>query len=170
MFKKRTIKRKGFTLIELVIAAAFLAMVTLCVGVALVSSHRGWNALYNRISGVVTDADIARRTFDRLIRKSSKDRILLDETGSWVEVLYYQDSTSTYLDRYARLYRSDNELEVEYGSIDAEGYTSELLTQTLCSNVSSCVFTSVGGSIEMVLILDNGSETATVVSSAVAHN
>ena len=171
MFKKRTRRQKGFTLTELMVGAAFVGIAMVGVGIALIDSQRGWNVMYNRIySGVATDAETARRTFDSVVRKSSKSNILADETGTWVEVRYYQDLTSTYLDQYARFYTSGNELRVEYGTIDADQNTYELLTQTLCSNVSSCAFVLVEGSVQMVVKLDNGSETAVVVSSAVAQN
>jgi prepilin-type N-terminal cleavage/methylation domain-containing protein len=171
MLKKRRTRRKGLTLVELMIAAALLGISILGVGIALVESQRGWNKMYNRIySAVVTDGEATRRTFDSVVRKSSRGHILLDEAGSWVEVRHYEGLDSAYLDRYARFYTSGDELKVEYGSIDAAGETAELLTQTLCSNVSSCVFTSVEGSVQMVVKLDNGSETGTVISSAIAQN
>ena len=171
MLKKRTAKAKGFTLVELMVGAAFVGIAMAGVGIALIDGQRGWNVMYNRIySGVATDAETARRTFDSIVRKSSRNSITLDNAGTWLEVRYYQDSASAYLDRYARFYTSGNELNVEYGSVDDAGATAESLTQTLCSNVSSCVFTSVEGSVQMVVKLDNGSETAVVVSSAVAQN
>jgi hypothetical protein len=171
MQKKRTTRRKGLTIVELMIAAAALGIVVLGVGMALAEGQRGWNRMYSRIySAVVTDSEAARRTFDSIIRKSSRNHILLDESGTWVEVRYYEGLDSAYLDQYARFRALETELQVEYGSIDAEGNTNELLTQTLCSNVSSCAFIPVEGSIQMVLKLDNGSETSAVVSSAIAHN
>jgi len=172
MFKKRTRRqKKGFTLVELMVGVAFVGIAIVGVGIVLIDGQRGWNVMYDRIySGVSTDADIARRTFDRVVRKSSKSNILADETGTWVEVRYYQDSASTYLDQYARFYILGNELKVEYGTIDTDLNTYESSTQTLCSNVSSCAFVLVEGSVQMVVKLDNGSETAVVVSSAVAQN
>ena len=171
MLKKRTTRQKGFTLVELMIAAASIGIVMFGMGIALADGQRGWNTMYSRIySSVTKDAETARITFDRLIRRASKGDILLDAAGTRVEVSYYEGLDSAYLDQYACFYVLDNELKVEYGSLDAEGNDNEMLTQTLCSNVSSCVFISVEGSVQMVLKLDNGSETATVVSAAVAQN
>ena len=168
MLKNRTTNPKGFTLIELVIAIAVMVIVILSVAIILVDGQRSWNAMYNRIySDVVTDGHIARRTFDRVIRKASRDKIALDDAGLWVEVRYYQDANSTIVDRYARFYEADGQLNIEYGKLDPR---ETLNVQTVCENVSDCVFMARGTSVQMILRLDNGSEAATVVSSAVVHN
>jgi len=168
MLKNRTTNPKGFTLIELVIATAITVIVILGVAITLADSQRSWNAMYNRIySGVVTDGHIARRTFDRVIRKASGESFLLDTAGNWVEVYYYTDANSIVVDRYARFYEADGQLNIEYGKLDPRG---TLNIQTVCENVSDCVFMAQGTSVQMILRLDNGSEAATVVSSAVAHN
>jgi hypothetical protein len=168
MLKERTRNRKGLTVIELMLATVFLGLVVLALGMVLADSHRGWIAMYNRVySDVVTDGHVARRVFDSIIRKASRNHILVDSAGAWVDVRYYQDSSSAVLDRYARFYTSGDDLLVEYGTLDP---MEALGTRKLCSNVSSCAFDRVGKSVQMVLKLDNSSETATVVSSAVAHN
>ena len=168
MLKKRTAKLKGFSLIELIVTTVIAVIVLLGIAVVLVDSHRSWIAMYNRTySDVVTDGHIARRMFDAVVRKASREDILLDEAGTWIEVHYYQDSNSVELDRYARFYLSGDELKVEYGNLDPG---EELSTQTVCSNVSSCIFMATGTSVQMVLRLDNGSQAATVMSSAATHN
>ncbi len=168
MLKNRTTNPKGFTLIELVIATVIMLIVILGVAIVLVDSQRSWNAMYNRIySDVVTDGHIARRTFDRVIRKASGRSFLLDTAGNWVEVYYYTDANSIVVDRYARFYEADGQLNIEYGKLDPR---ETLNVQTVCENVSDCVFMAQGTSVQMILRLDNGSEAATVVSSAVAHN
>jgi type II secretory pathway pseudopilin PulG len=172
MLKKKTTRQKGITLVELMIAATCLGIVVLAVGVALAEGQWGWNKMYRRVySDVVTEGEAARRTFDSVVRKSHGDYIWLDyDGGTWIELRYYDSVDSSSLDRYARFYTSGNELKIEYGSIDDAENKIELLTQTLCSNVSSCAFIPVQGSIQMILMLDNGSETTTVVSSAIAQN
>ena len=168
MLKNRTTNPKGLMLIELMIATVITVIVILGVAIILTDSQRGWNAMYNRIySDVVTDGHIARRTFDRVIRKASRDNIALDDAGLWVEVRYYQDANSTIVDRYARFYEADGQLNIEYGKLDPR---ETLNVQTVCENVSDCVFMAQGTSVQMILSLDNGSEAATVVSSAVVHN
>ncbi len=168
MLKKIVTNPKGFTIVELMVTVVISSIVMLGVGIVLADSQRGWNAMYNRIySDVVTDGYAARKNFDSVIRKASEDSVLLDETGTWVEVHYYQDSSSTELDRYARFYTYGSELKVEYGILDPR---QESGTNTVCSNVSFCSFTAKGRAVQMVLRLDDGSQTATIVSSAVMNN
>ncbi len=69
MLKRKHRTQRGFTLIELAMAAAISTIVILGVGVLLVDSQRGWIRMYNRIySDVVTDSYVARKTFDVVIR------------------------------------------------------------------------------------------------------
>lgn len=170
--KKTTVKRKGLTIIELMLASGISAIVILGVGMLLVDSHRGWNHMYSRTySDVVNDAHAARRRFDSVVRSASNQGILLDEFGAWIEVYYYSDPNVVYLDSYARFYTSDNgvnnQLMIEYGELDPR---QTLITETLCENVSSCIFKTSGNSAQMVLSLDDGSQSTTVVASAVLHN
>ncbi len=168
MLKNRTSNRKGLTLVELMVATMLGGIVMFGVAIILVDNQRGWNAMYNRTySDVVTDGHIARRTFDRVIRKASSDNIALDDLGLWVEVRYYQDANSIVVDRYARFYEADGELNIEYGSLNPK---ETLTVQTVCENVSDCAFRASGRSAQMILTLDNGAQTNTIVSSAVMHN
>ena len=168
MIKKRLTVSPGFTIIELLIATAIMVIVLLAIGVALVDGQRGWSIQYDRIySEVVTDGYVARRKFDAVTRTASRDRFLLDDAGSWVEVYYYADDTSTVVDRYARFYTANGDLNVEYGQLNP---TVTLSTETICGNVSACTFEQLGRSIQMILKLDNGKQTNTIISSAVANN
>jgi hypothetical protein len=168
MIKKRLTASRGFTIIELLIATAVMVIVVLAIGIALVDGQRGWSIQYDRIySEVVTDGYVARRKFDAVTRTASRDRFLLDVAGSWVEVYYYADDTSTVVDRYARFYTANGDLNVEYGQLDP---TVTLSVETVCGNVSACTFKQLGRSIQMILKLDNGTQTNTIISSAVANN
>ena len=168
MVKKRFKASRGFTIIELIIAIAIVVIVVLAVGVALVDNQRGWSITYDRIySDVVTDGYVARRKFDTVMRTASRDKFLLDDAGGWVEVYYYADDTSTVVDRYARFYVANGDLNVEYGQLNPK---ETLSVETICGNVSGCVFKQAGRSIQMILTLDNGTQTNTVISSAVANN
>ena len=168
MIKKRLTDSQGFTLIELIIAMTIMLIVVLAIGMVLVDGQRGWSIQYDRIySDVVTDGYVARRKFDAVMRSASRDKFLLDDAGGWVEVYYYADDTSTVVDRYARFYTANGDLNVEYGQLDPK---ETLSIKTVCGNVSSCVFKQVGRSIQMGLKLDNGTQTNTVISSAVMHN
>jgi len=149
-------------------AAAISSIMILGVGVLLVDSQRGWIRMYNRIySDVVTDSYVARKTFDAVVRNASRENLLLDEYGSWLEVYYYADANSTVVDRYARFYAANGQLSIEHGSL---AHREILTTSIICGNVQGCVFKAAGRSAQMILTLDNGSQTANVVSSAVMHN
>jgi hypothetical protein len=169
--KKRMSNRKGFTLVELMIATGLASTVVVGVGMLLVNSQRGWNTMYSRTySDVSTDSHVARRRFDSVVRNASNQGVLMSADGSWVELYYYSDPNSVIVDRYARFYNdSDNsgQLIIEYGVVEPR---QTLNTETVCENVSSCIFKSAGNSIQMLLTLDNGSQSATVVTSAVPHN
>lgn len=166
--KKKLTSSRGFTLTELITATAIIIFVVLAIGMALVDGQRGWNNMYNRVySDVVTDGYFARRKFDAVLRKTSREKFLIDPAGSWVEVYYYATDASTVLDRYARFYTASNKLNVEYGQLNPP---STLATETVCENVSSCTFGQLGRAIQMVLKLDNGKQTNTVITSATAHN
>lgn len=168
MIKKRLTASRGFTLIELLIAMAILIIVILAIGIALVDGQRGWSIQYDRIySDVVTDGYVARRKFDAVLRKASREKFLIDPAGGWVEVYYYANDASTVVDRYARFYASGGKLNVEYGQLNPKATDT---IETVCENVSGCTFKQLGRSIQMILKLDNGTQTNTVISSAVTHN
>ncbi|MDT8302498.1 MAG: hypothetical protein RQ760_13520 [Sedimentisphaerales bacterium] len=166
--KKRLTAPRGFTLIELITATVIMIFVVLAIGMALVDGQRGWNNMFNSVnSDVVRDGFFARRKLDAVLRKASREKFLIDPAGSWVEVYYYATDASTTLDRYARFYTASGKLYVEYGQLNP---TSTLSTETVCENVSSCTFEQFGRSIQMVLKLDNGKQTNTVITSAATNN
>jgi prepilin-type N-terminal cleavage/methylation domain-containing protein len=168
MIKKRLTSSRGFTLIELLTAIAIMVIVILAIGVALVDGQRGWNYMYNRIySDVVTDGYVARRKFDAVLRKASREKFLIDSAGSWVEVYYYADDKSTEVDRYARFYASSGKLNVEYGQLNPKATDT---IETVCENVSSCTFKQLGRSVQMILTLDNSTQKNTLITSAVTNN
>ena len=170
--RQQTVKNKrGFTLTELTVVMAMAPIVILSIGIALVDSQRGWSQMYNRVySSVVTDGYVAKKTFDAVVRKSSITREYLGNDE--VEVYYYNDPVgSTWLDRYARFYKDDTELLVEYGGLDANGNpTSTLQTVALARNIEFVGFSVTGACVQMVLSLDNGSESLMVMTSAMRHN
>ena len=168
MINKRLTTPRGFTIIELIIVIAIMVIVILTIGMTLVDGQRSWSILYDRIySDVVTDGYVARKKFDAVIRRASGERLLLDDAGSWIEVYYYADDTSTVVDRYARFYVADDALNVEYGQLSPK---TTLSVETVCGNVSSCVFKQAGKSVQMILKLDDGEQDNTIVCSAVLHN
>ncbi len=170
MKHKTTKYRQGFTITELMMTVAMVSIVTLSVGFLLVDSQKGYNKTYNHINeGMASDAYTATTAFERAVRKSGINRQVV--STSQILVYYYNNDSSTWLDRYAKFYLSDEELLVDYGQSDADG---NLLvnpdTLTLANNVEQIYFTNEDACIEMVLKLNNGSETLTAMSSAIMHN
>jgi hypothetical protein len=162
------IKKRLTTLIELLTAVAIMVIVILAIGMALVDGQRGWNYMYDRIySNIVTDGYIARRKFDAVLRKASREKFLIDPAGGWVEVYYYANDASTVVDRYARFSASGGKLNVEYGQLNPQATDT---IETICGNVSSCTFKQLGRSIQMILKLDNGTQKNTLITSAVTNN
>jgi len=168
MIRKRSKNMRGFTLVELMITSVIFLIVGLAVGVVIVDGQRGWNTMYDRLnSDVVTDSYVARRKFDAVMRNASRSHSLVASDGSWIEVYYYSSPSSTVVDRYARFYTADGDLNFEYGQLEPR---ATLGVETVCENVVSCTFKQVGTSAQMTLKLDNGTRTSTVISSAVTHN
>jgi len=168
MNKKRPGIRKGFTLVELMITTVIMIIVGLAIGVVIVEGQSGWNFMYERMnSDVVTDGYVARKKFDTVMRKASREMLLLGEGGSWIEVYSYSSPSSTAVDRYSRFYVSDGDLNFEYGQLNPR---VTLSVDTVCGNVSACTFKQAGTSTQMTLTLDNERQTNTIVSSAVTHN
>jgi hypothetical protein len=151
------------------VATVLAVIVTLGLSIILADSQRGWHTMYNRIySDVVTDGYSARRAFDNVLRKASGEKYFVDDSSGWIEVYYYADANSISVDRYARFFCNENgQLNIEYGSLNP---TQTQAIQTVCENVTSCIFKATGRSAQMMLTLDNGTQSATVVSSSFMHN
>lgn len=162
----------GFTLTELVVTMAMSTIVVLTIGIVMADSHRGWSRMYSRVFSDVADAHAARRAFDSVCRKSSREMCLVGNNGEFVEVYYYDDFSSTKPDKYARFYTDQQKLMVEHGDLQ-EGTWNTLGASSsfeLASNVQGVEFSLTGDSVKMVLDLNNGSETMTVTCSAVRRN
>jgi prepilin-type N-terminal cleavage/methylation domain-containing protein len=168
MIRKRPKNVRGFTLVELMITSVIFLIVGLAIGVVIVDGQTGWNTMYDRLnSDVVTDGYVARRKFDAVMRSASRSQSLVASDGSWIEVYYYASPSSAVVDRYARFYTADGDLNFEYGQLEPR---ATLGVETVCQNVVSCTFKQAGASAQMTLKLDNGTQTNTIVSSAVTHN
>ena len=169
MNKKGPRARKGFTLVELMITTVIMLVVGLAIGVVIVDGQTGWNTMYDRLnSDVVTEGYVARKKFDAVMRRASRGQSLVAPDGSWIEVYYYASHLSKVVDRYARFYVADGDLNLEYGQYPSPRAT--LGVETVCGNVINCTFKQVGTSAQMTLTLDNGVQTNTIVTSAVTHN
>ena len=168
MMRKRIAARHGFTLIELMIAITASMIVMLGVALVLSNSQKSWNQLYTRaFSDVVGETNVAGIKFKNIIRKSSQYGFIVDSKGEGIEVYYYNSGDSNDVDRYAHFYESDGDLNLEIGKLNPR---ETLEVQTICSNVTECLFTAAGRSAQMMLTLDNGSRTISTVTSAFLHN
>ena len=126
VIKTRPNKLHGFTLVELMITTSIMLIVGLAIGVVIVDGQSGWSFMYDRInSDVVTDGYVARKKFDAVIRDASREKVLLDSAGSWVEVYYYSTLSSAIVDRYARFYVADGDLNFEYGQLQPPSRTKK---------------------------------------------
>jgi prepilin-type N-terminal cleavage/methylation domain-containing protein len=168
MAGKRHLVPRGFTLIELMISMVVMIIAAFTIGAVIVDGQNGWSNMYSRInSDVVTDGYVARKKFDAVMRNASSDKIFISADNSSVEVYYYASGLSTVVDRYVRFYESGGDLNLEYGQLDPK---VTLNVETVCRNVSSCTFHQVGRSAQMILMLDNGTQKNTVITSAVTNN
>ena len=175
MTKKNIATQNGFTLIELAVAMVIVAFIILGVGFVVADSQRQWGVMYNlAYSDVAADSYVATKTFETVVRKASGQKFMLSNDGGWIEVCYPADASSSGVaDRYARFSYEAGEgdskgrLLVEYGRLNPR---EALTASVICENVSGCVFKANGRSAQMVLILNDDSQTITVVSSAYMHN
>jgi prepilin-type N-terminal cleavage/methylation domain-containing protein len=173
MNDKKNIKigQGGFTLIELSVSAVIAAIVILGLAVVFISSQRAYEVTYDKVNAdVITDGYCARALFDAVVRKSASASIAVGKDGLSAQLSYYRDNDSEQLDRYAKFYTADRQLKVEYGTIDETGAKEAREVSTICSNVSGCLFRNLGTSVVMVLTLDDGTQSNTIVTSAYAHN
>jgi prepilin-type N-terminal cleavage/methylation domain-containing protein len=168
MARKRIAAQHGFTLIELMIAITASMIVMLGLGIVLADSQKSWHRLYTRaFSDVVGDSNVAGIKFKTIIRKASQHGFFVDDGGKGIEIYYYNSEDSAAVDRYAHFYELDGDLNLELGKLNPR---ETLEVQTICKNVTECLFTAAGRSAQMVLTLDNGSRTISTVSSAFLHN
>lgn len=165
---------KAFTIIELMIAAAALAIVIVGVGASLYHAHQSWADTFDRVHGhITTDAYAAKRTFDSIVRKSSLEtkKPKLGKDNQSIELYYYLTPTSTNLDGYALLQIENNDLVVTYGKLDAAAKQIELSKDILVHNTKDIKFTVDGANVRMTLTIeDQNRNTMYVTASAVRHS
>ncbi|MBL7214933.1 MAG: hypothetical protein ISS71_04570 [Phycisphaerae bacterium] len=171
--KKNNRKRQGLSLIELAVTMLITTITVIAIGVVMVDNHRGWLDSYAKVyGGAANDAAMVQVAFEKIVRKASRTKYLISRDD--LTVYYYEDwLNSTDLDRYARFYRStDNPAEfcVEHGILDEDGDTQSISVVRLCSNVSDAEFKPTNGGIEMKLLLNDGRETTTALTTAILHN
>ena len=164
----------GFTMVEMVLAIAFSAILVLAMGAVMVDTQRGWMDSYAKVhGGAASDATMTKTAFEKVARKASWSRYYYDGSDD-ITVLYYDNwLTSSQLDRYARFFRSvdnPNEMYIQHGVFEA-GEKKDILAEVLlAANVEDLEFKPVNGGIQMKLALNDGREATTVVSTALLHN
>ncbi|MBN2180601.1 MAG: type II secretion system protein [Sedimentisphaerales bacterium] len=168
MNKKKHAAPAGFTLVELMITIVFMIIIAAGIGTVILDNQRGWSNMYGRInSDVVTEGYAVRKQFDSIVRNASSEKIIVSDTGEWIEFYGYYNDESIETDIYKRLYHSDDKLYLEYGQLSPRATIS---VETICSNVSDCTFKQFGRSAQMILKLDDGKQTNMIVTSAVTNN
>lgn len=169
---------RGLTLIELIITAVIAVIIVFVIGVVLVDSQRDYNRMYERTQGsVATDAYVAQKAFERIVRKASVNNIFIDNPAgaTSVTVFYYQDPNATTPDSYATFFRSGpNLLQVSEGPANSttNPWTlgSATSTTTLATTVQSVSFSYTGACVRMVLTLGDSTRTLTITAAGVRHN
>jgi prepilin-type N-terminal cleavage/methylation domain-containing protein len=169
-----SIIHSGFTLMEMLTAILLFVIVVLAASGVLSDSQHSWNLMYNRtFSEVVTAGHIAKRAFEATVRKSSNSGLSIDGAGKWVEVHYYDDDTSTFLDCYSLFYHSGTKLYVERGWLNPNNPSNPrgtLSTSIICENVSNCIFKRSGKYVYLMITLNDGTQNLVIGSSAIMHN
>ncbi|MBN2589738.1 MAG: prepilin-type N-terminal cleavage/methylation domain-containing protein [Sedimentisphaerales bacterium] len=167
MAEKKQLFQSGFTLVELMVSMTVMIIVSLAVGAVIVDGQNGWSTMYDKIhSDIFTDGYVVRKKFDSLMRRASGEKIYIGDQNQSVEVYYYSDGSAT-IDRYMRFYQSNENMVLEYGLLSPK---SVLNREIICGDVSKCAFHQVGRSVQLILVLDNGTQKNTVITSAIAHN
>ena len=168
MRKQRPTFRLGFTLIEIMISMAVLLIIISVVGVVLGDGAQDWNRMYDRTSSkLAADSLGAPRAFNAIIRKAGGQRVLINSTNDALEVYYYASPSSTKVDLYARLYLASGKLYLEEGQLSPRQMQD---SRIVCENVSACQFEQLGRCLQMVLTLNDGTQSRVVTTSAFIHN
>jgi type II secretory pathway component PulJ len=175
--QKRT---SGFTLVELIATISIAAFVLLGIGLVLADSHKGWRHMWERENeGIVPDAYVARKTFDRLVRQATIRRQLIDGDAYAVignvslTVYHYENPvTSVELDKYATFRVAGSRLVADLGDLKAGTWEPEgsPATVVLAEDVEAVEFTVQGAAIRMELTLKTTRQTMTVTSCAYRYN
>lgn len=171
----KTTPKYGFTLVELMTVIALAGVLTLVVGTLLVSGHRHWNALYNRVHRQeVVDAFATQALFDSIARRASFRKAVISSDGTSLELYYWsQDADTPTPNRFARFELVGTELILERGFNETGAWMPDLSrpTQTFvaASHVDSVQFNTRGASVQMIVRYAD-TALSPLVLSAVRHN
>jgi len=166
-------KKAGVTLVELMVTMLIVSLMMIVIGVVMLDSHRGWLDAYRKVHGqAAADAATAQVAFEKVVRKASRSKYVMNAPGD-LTVYYFQDWLySEYPDRYARFYISPggNNFYMDQGTRDENGSEEKQTTIQLCSTLTDAEFRPTDGGIEMKLVLNDGRETTTALTTAILHN
>jgi prepilin-type N-terminal cleavage/methylation domain-containing protein len=160
-------KNLGFTLVELMVTLLISVIIVSAVGIMVADSSSWFSDSYRKInSDPVVQSIIARKTFERIMRKASANGFWVSPQATTVEINYYS-SPSGPVDRYAQFFVSGSDLILEKGTLVPR---TPISTETICQNLSTCTFKTAGSAVQMILVLDDGKNKQGSVTSAILHN
>lgn len=165
----RFVRRRAFTLIELMVTIFTALIVIFGIAVYIVDMQRGYGKMYGRVHGeLVRDAYVARKAFDGMARQATRF-YTVGTLGDTVELDYWQEYTGQLpLDCHAKF-----SVDAQSQLILESGPVGNLSTKILAHNVSYCAFYRTGNSVQMILELDDENDNRNpvrIVSSAIQHN
>jgi prepilin-type N-terminal cleavage/methylation domain-containing protein len=180
MVNKIKKRRRGFTLIELMVTVLIASIGFVAVGMVLSDSIRGYKRMTTRVHGdIVNDAYVARLMFDKTCRMGRNGTAVIDDTIPSMEILYYSMPNVTGgadddADMYAEFLfnDADNTLMLEKGLIGVADPSPVVVAR----NVTEVKFSTIHSkSVQMVLTLDNtatvtGGHSMTITCGAIMHN
>jgi len=175
--KEKTLKKSGFTLIELMVTVLIASIVLLGIGSVIADATKGYRQMYDRIHGdIVNDAYVARLKFDKVCRMARAGTATVGTSPPTLTVLYYStpnltgganlapDSSATF-----SLSGTNLVLNTISGGVNT--------TETVARNVTKLQFSEpIGGkSVQMVMTLDKNPEinsdySITVTCGSIMHN
>jgi len=168
---RRLIPSRCFTLVEMMACTAILLIMALALGPAIVGAQRNAQNTYDSVTaGLARDGRAARIVLQRVARRASLQNVTIGPDSDWIELPYYDSSTSTQMDRYARLTWSNGCLNLREGQIDSQGTRQMLTEAAVCDSVSNYVFARSGTSIRMKLAFTQGTTQMTIAAAAVTNN
>ncbi len=170
-------RRKGVTLIELMITMIAAVIIMSAVGVMMVDGQNGWNRMYDKAySDVVVEGLVLKNRFDSVIRKASPrkpagwdDMVNTDQTI--LKVPYYSSASAGVVDRYAEFKKTDaNSIRLVIGHLNGGSLGADISNEEVCKNVKNVFFDINGRTASFVVTLEKDGQKNVVSSSAFMHN